>query len=143
CNSGYLASDNNGRWTLYTINDKRKVDTSGRKVATSKSKVDTSKSKVDTSKSKVDTSKSKVDTSHAKASRMKKEELERLILLICKDNYMKMDEVASMTNRSFDYLKNKIFPTLVKDGKLIKKFPYTINHPQQAYKTTDEYAEQL
>ena len=151
CNSGYLASDNNGRWTLYTINDKRKVDTSGRKVATSKSKVDTSDRKVATLEdSNLATSKSKVATSDINLAtlskypkRMKSSDLERNIMMICKDKYCQKEEIATLLGRSEDYIRNKILPTMLKDKKLEKKYPYTINHPQQAYKTTDEYAEQL
>ena len=32
---------------------------------------------------------------------------------------------------------------MLKEGKLEKKYPFTLNHPEQAYKTTDEYAEEL
>jgi hypothetical protein len=32
---------------------------------------------------------------------------------------------------------------MLKDGKLEKKYPFTLNHPEQAYKTTEEYAEKL
>ncbi|MPM92002.1 hypothetical protein SDC9_139136 [bioreactor metagenome] len=54
-----------------------------------------------------------------------------------------MEEVAIRIGKSVDYLKNKIFPNMVKMGKLEKRFPYTHNHPEQGYKTTDEYAEKL
>jgi predicted HTH transcriptional regulator len=127
CDRGYLESDDNRRWTLYTL---KKVDTSDRKVDTSNRKVDTSSRKVDTSGRKVDT-------------RLSKDDLEGLIMQICKKQYVRMEEVANITGKSFDYLKNKIFPRMIKEGKLMKRFPYTDNHPQQGYKTTDDYAEQL
>ena len=118
----HLESDNNGRWTIYKI--KGKVDTIDGKVATSERKVDTSKSKVVT-------------------SRLSKDELEKQIMQVCKDNYIKMEEVAIRIGKSVDYLKNKIFPNMVRGGKLEKRFPYTHNHPEQGYKTTNEYAERL
>jgi hypothetical protein len=34
-------------------------------------------------------------------------------------------------------------PKLLKEGKLVKRFPFTDNHPQQGYKTAEEYEEQL
>jgi ATP-dependent DNA helicase RecG len=159
CTTGYLESDNNGRWTIYKL--KTKVDTlpaevssslklvenkdkTGMEVDTSGRKVDTPGRKVDTSERKVDTSAKKVDTSdNIGTTRLNKEELELLIMQVCKTNYIKMEEVANRIGKSVDYLKNKIFPALIKDGKLEKKFPYTHNHPDQGYKTSEDYAKEL
>ncbi len=145
CSENYLESDNNGRWTIYKI--KQKVDTSLTEVDTSvldadiqetnNTKVDTLNTKVDTSDNKVDTSDNKVDT------RYTKDELELLIMKVCKHDYLKMDEVANQIGKSVDYLKNKVFPGMIKDEKLIKRFPFTHNHPEQGYKTSEEYAKQL
>ncbi len=54
-----------------------------------------------------------------------------------------MDEVAIILGKSVDYLKNKIFPKMIKDGKLEKRFPFTHNHPEQGYKTAEEYAKNI
>lgn len=113
CDKGYLESDNKRRWTLYAL---KKVDTSNRKVDTSEKKV---------------------------ATRLSKDDLERLIMQICKNQYVRMEEVANITGKSFDYLKNKIFPQMIKEGKLVKHFPFTDNHPQQGYKTAEEYEVKL
>ncbi len=167
CANHYLESDKNGRWTTYKL--KQKVDTSSKKVAspsqkvdTSKrveisfkntdnqsetsQKVDTSKPKVDTSKPKVNTSKPKVDTSKQKVAtrtKLNKAQLEDEVMKICQNEYIKMDEVATILGKSVDYLKNKIFPIMIKEGKLKKRFPYTHNHPEQGYKTAEEYAKEL
>ena len=140
---------NNGRWTTYEI--KRKVDTSDRKVDTSDRKVDTSKNLTDnqedkskkaaTSDRKVDTFNRKVDTSNK--TRLDKEELENQIMQVCKSNYVRMEEVANTIGKSIDYLKNKIFPQMIKDGKLEKHFPYMHNHPKQGYKTAEKYAKKI
>lgn len=129
---GYLESDNKRRWANYHIK--------GKKVATSDQKVDTSKTKkVDTSDQKVDTSKiQKVDTSNL-TKRISKGGLEFLIMDICNEKYVKMEVIAEQVGRSLDYLKNKIFPNMVKQGKLEKKYPLNPNHPEQAYKTTEIY----
>ena len=58
---------------------------------------------------------------------------------ICNEKYVKMEVIAEQVGRSLDYLKNKIFPNMVKQGKLEKKYPLNPNHPEQAYKTTDIY----
>ena len=163
---GYLESDNKRRWANYHIKGEKvatsnqkvatsnqkvatseqkvassdqKVDTSDQKVATSDQKVDTSDQKVDTSKTKkVDTSDQKVDTSNL-TKRISKGGLEFLIMDICNEKYVKMEVIAEQVGRSLDYLKNKIFPNMVKQGKLEKKYPLNPNHPEQAYKTTEIY----
>ena len=134
----------------YTIDGKvatseRKVDTSNKKVSVWNEDFDSEvvddvpiSTKVATSDRKVDTSKSKVAT-----SRLSKDELEKQIMQVCKDNYIKMEEVAIRTGKSVDYLKNKIFPNMVRGGKLEKRFSYTHNHPGQGYKTANEYVERL
>ena len=136
---GYLESDNKRRWANYHIKGE-KVATSNQKVATSKTKkVDTSDQKVDTFKTKkVDTSNQKVDTSNL-TKRISKGGLEFLIMDICNEKYVKMEVIAEQVGRSLDYLKNKIFPNMVKQGKLEKKYPLNPNHPEQAYKTTEIY----
>ena len=164
---GYLESDNKRRWANYHIKGEKvatsdqKVATSNQKVATSKTKkvatseqkVDTSEQKVDTSEQKVDTSEQKVDTFKTKkvdtsdqkvdtsnlTKRISKGGLEFLIMDICNEKYVKMEVIAEQVGRSLDYLKNKIFPNMVKQGKLEKKYPLNPNHPEQAYKTTEIY----
>ena len=148
---GYLESDNKRRWANYHIKGQKvdtstqKVDTSDQKVDTSTQKVDTSTQKVDTSDPKVDTSDPKVDTSDPKVDTSKSKRrinrggLESLIMDICNEKYVKMEAIAEQTQRSLDYLKNKIFPNMIKQGKLEKKFPLNPNHPEQAYKTTNIY----
>lgn len=84
----------------------------------------------------------KVDTSKV-ATRLSKNDLEKLIMQTCSQEYIKMEEVARIIGKSEDYLKNKIFPQMVKDGKLKKRFPYTHNHPAQGYKTDESYADEL
>ena len=122
CENNFLESDNKGRWTTYKL----------------ASRVDTSFTKVDTSSHKVDTSNSKVDTSKSISSRMKRSDLEELIMAICKGGYVKMEEVAVQINRSIDYLKNRIFPDMIREGKLVRKYPHTQNHPEQAYQAKED-----
>jgi ATP-dependent DNA helicase RecG len=82
-------------------------------------KVDTCSTKVDTSSRKVDTSSGKVDSSTAKV-----------------DTYA---QSAKQLTKSVDYLKNKVFPELMRNGKLEKRFPFTHNHPEQGYKSVSEH----
>ncbi|MBP1644758.1 MAG: hypothetical protein H6Q16_333 [Bacteroidetes bacterium] len=158
CMDDYLEADNYGRWTTYRIKqtslrlDEKKHTGIDRKVESSMQKVDTSERKVDTSKEstnkqydktrKVDTSERKVDTLKV-ATRLSRTDIEKLIMQVCLNDYKKMEYVAHTIGKTEDYLKNKIFPQMLKDAKLEKKFPLTPNHPEQAYKTNKEYAEKL
>lgn len=132
CANDYLESDNNGRWTTYKLKEK---------VATSLENTDNQT----IAESKVDTSNTKVDTSDMVATRTKlsKAQLEEEIMRICQSDYIKMEEVAKLLGKSNDYLKNKIFPDMIKAGKLEKRYPFTHNHPEQEYKTAEKYAKEL
>ncbi|MDL2222302.1 putative DNA binding domain-containing protein [Parabacteroides sp. OttesenSCG-928-N08] len=133
CNRGYLKSDNNRRWTTYRIN---------KKVATSEKKVATSEKKVATSDQKVATSDQKVATSKYFGKNLKREELDLEILEICRNRYVKRDELSQILGKSEDYLRNKILPKLIKSGKLEKRWPLTHNHPEQGYITSEDYLNQ-
>ena len=151
-------------------NKLRKVDTSEKNIKTRQNidnqinktaKVDTSEAKnklrkVDTSKKNVkkiqntdnQTYKvSKVDTSKLlkskKTTMLNRKDLETEILKICKIEYIKMEDVATKLGKSVDYLKNKIFPTMMREGKLIKKYPFTHNHPDQGYRANIDYFEKI
>ena len=169
CVGDYLEAENYGRWTTYKIKHKvassgGKVASSGGKVASSGEKVASSDRKVATSGEKVATSGEKVASSDRKVAslgenlassggnlasltelpkRISITKIENIIMQICKDNYIKKEELAELLNRSENYIRNKILPKMLKEKKLEKKYPYTHNHPEQAYKTTEEYAEKL
>ena len=112
----------------------------GRKVATSEEgKVATSTPKVVTSEEgKVATSTSKDATSIVVKKRMSKQELENEIMKLCKGVYRKKEELAILLGKSENYLKDKFIYRMQKEGKIESFFPYTPNHPEQAYKTKEE-----
>lgn len=142
CNQGFLVSEGNGRGTKYHVYDpERKVGTSEDKVGTSGRNMDSSEvGKVGTSNAKVGTSDNKVGTSSAKvgtSKRLKFEELESIIISIAED-YTTLDEIASGTNRTFDYIANKIIPRMLKNGTIEYLYPGVPNHPKQKYKATNK-----
>ena len=114
---GYLESDNKRRWAIYQLK--------GRKVATSE-------------EGKVATSTPKVDNSIVVKKRMSKQELENEIMKLCKGVYRKKEELAILLGKSENYLKDKFIYRMQKEGKIESFFPYTPNHPEQAYKTKEE-----
>ena len=115
-------------------NDSPNLTTSGQKVATSEQKVATSEQKVATSKA---------NANSFYGKKLSQNELEKIILEICKNEYVQKETLAQILGKSEDYIRNKILPELLKTGKLEKCFPFTDNHPGQGYKTTEEYADKL
>jgi len=113
CNQGFLISEGNRRGTKYHVNDpERKVGSSEEKVGSSEEKVGSSK-------------------------RLKFEELQSIIISIAED-YITLDEIAKRTNRTFDYIANKIIPRMLKNGTIEYLYPGVPNHPKQKYKATNK-----
>ena len=120
-------------------NSKNNVDTSILDITTTLTpKLDTSSSNMDTSSSNVDTSIS-MDTLPLITGkpRMKKEDLEQIILNVCKSEHKTLDEIGHLIDKAPKYLKNNIIPSLVASGKLERLFPNIPNHPNQAYKSAE------
>ena len=126
CADGYLESDSNGRWTTYKLI--QKVATSEEKVATSEEKVAIQDIEF-------------ISLYYGK--NLKRNELEKAILEICKNRYVKKEKLAEILGKSESYLRNKILPELLKVGKIEKRFPFTHNHPGQGYKTNEGYVKGL
>jgi hypothetical protein len=67
--------------------------------------------------------------------RMTRKELEKIILEICTNEYLTGNQISRLIGRSSEYLQNEIIPSLIDSQKLIRLFPATPNHQNQAYKT--------
>jgi len=151
CKQGYLISDSKGRWTVYHLNRDYKsftesfvdnLDTSAGNLDTSTHNLDTSAGNLDTSTHNLDTSAGNLDTSDNNLVRqipgkLKKEDLEILILNSCLEVYRTIDEIAEKVNRKSAYIKNEVLPALIANGKLLRLYPDIPNHPNQAYKTAN------
>jgi predicted HTH transcriptional regulator len=61
--------------------------------------------------------------------------IRRAILVICENDFVTTDEIATMLNRSRDTLSVHYIPRMVKEGLLELKYPESISHPDQAYRT--------
>jgi ATP-dependent DNA helicase RecG len=144
-----INSEDNKELQSYVDTSNEKVDTSNINVDTSaniltdklktidkKFNMDTSGANMDTSGANMDTSDGNQDIQVSKTVklRMKKEDLETLILEVCNLEFKSLDDIGPLVNKTPKYLKNYIIPDLVKSGKLERLYP-TINHPNQAYKS--------
>ncbi|MFA5415362.1 MAG: hypothetical protein WC295_07705 [Methanoregula sp.] len=61
--------------------------------------------------------------------------IRRAILIICENDFVSSDEIATMLNRSRDTMSIHYISRMVKEGLLELKYPENISHPQQAYRT--------
>ena len=64
---------------------------------------------------------------------MSREKLYALITEVCQD-WVSLEEIVSLTDKSYPYLRNKIIPAMIKEKKIEMLFPGTPNHPNQQYK---------
>ncbi|GLL52651.1 hypothetical protein KUBF_03130 [Bacteroides finegoldii] len=71
------------------------------------------------------------------SKRLKFEELQSIIISIAED-YITLDEIAKRTNRTFDYIANKIIPRMLKNRTIEYLYPGVPNHPKQKYKATNK-----
>ncbi len=142
CTENYLESDNNGRWTVYKL--KEKVATSDKKVASSKVATSNNNSDNQIVKNTKDATSAKKGATQEilpdyYGKNLSWEELEKIVLQLCSDDYVKKEELARKLGKSENYIRNKVLPRLLKSGKLEKHFPFTHNHPDQGYKTGEKY----
>jgi len=63
------------------------------------------------------------------------ETIRQAILIICENDFVTTDEIATMLHRSRDTLSVHYIPRMVKVGLLELKYPESISHPDQAYRT--------
>ena len=66
--------------------------------------------------------------------RMARTELEKVILEICSNEYLTVNQISKLVGKSNVYLQNKIIPSMIDSQKLVRLFPATPNHKSQAYK---------
>lgn len=74
----------------------------------------------------------------ARGGRMKREEMECLILSLCKGQYLTISALAQLLNRNSDGLRQQYIRGLVKSEKLMLAFPAKPTHERQAYKAAAE-----
>ncbi len=146
CKEGFLISENKSRWTTYHLN----YDYANAVEKNSDASLDTSKitanipdfknakesPESETLAPNLDTLTPNLDTSKLKSSKkLSKEELHKLIIEVCKSNFITIEQIALAVNRSSAYLQNEVLPFLVSNGKIDRLYPDNPNHPNQSYKT--------
>ena len=130
----------------------RNIETLNENSLTLKANLESSSANLETSKPNLETSKSKTqdyiitlrdDFEALKPlqlpKRLTRTELEKVILEICKNEYLTLGQISRLVGRSSAYLMDEIIPILVDSQKLVRLYPAKPNHQNQAYKTNNNY----
>lgn len=64
-------------------------------------------------------------------------QLQGIILEICKNEYFKSAEIAKILCKSEGYVKRKFLSPMIASGKLEYLYPEMLNHPEQAYRAKE------
>ena len=64
---------------------------------------------------------------------MSRNELHHYIIEAFQD-WMPLEDIAKTVERDYDYLLNRIIPTMLEEGLIERLYPQTPKHPSQKYK---------
>ena len=64
-----------------------------------------------------------------------KDQVEAMLLQLCQDQYLTLEQLARLLNRKRDSLRNNYINPMVDRGLLTPQYPNIRNHPKQKYKT--------
>ncbi len=67
------------------------------------------------------------------SKRASKEQVETILLELCRKSPLKLEELEKLTNRSGEFLRKQYLQPLIRAQKLRLKYPTIPNHPEQAY----------
>ena len=79
-----------------------------------------------------------IATPIAEKGRVPQEEMKRTLLRLCADGFRTPDELATLLDRSKQYLRENYLGPMVKSGDLEPKFPERKTHQLQAYRTVEQ-----
>lgn len=158
CEQGYLTSDNRRRWTTYRIGG-------GPKEPSFFDKGDSSPLAGDSSHKATDSPHKSLDSSHkeerparrawealsleeqqvlsqraeviAKTQRARPEAVRQMILELCRNNYLTVDQLAALLSRNTAGLRDRYLTPMTKEGLLRLRYPESPNRPDQAYTVAD------
>ncbi|MDD3608980.1 MAG: ATP-binding protein [Halothiobacillaceae bacterium] len=70
--------------------------------------------------------------------KLSRELVEETLLAICSESWLSLRTLAELLGRSPDSLRNHYINPMLRDGRLVARVPGKPNHPNQAYRTTQE-----
>ena len=66
------------------------------------------------------------------------EQSKSIVLQICQKQFMSSSILKHFLNREIDTIRRKYLSPLLKEGLLELAYPKTLQHPNQAYRTTEK-----
>ncbi len=70
-----------------------------------------------------------------KKSRLPPEEMKEIILTLCAENFLTVEQISLLIDRTQKGIQNRFLGPMVKEGKLKVRYPNEPTHPDQAYTT--------
>ena len=69
-----------------------------------------------------------------KRGKMNQQQLQDQILIVCREEYKSLEDIAKGVGKTIKYLNNGVISKMVSDGLLDRKYPDIPTHPGQQYK---------
>lgn len=139
---GLIYQDGSGRGTVYFLEDARAVDAFQELISEDNSKGPEQGSGPLTSSGPLSELLVSIAAPIANTRRSKSAEVEKVILSLCSEKALRLEELESLLDRSGESLRKKYLQKLVKDKRLKLKYPTKRNHPLQAYITCGSKADE-
>ena len=154
CQEGFLLASGIGKGTTYNLNKSYKRSDVQSTVSSTLddsfsyshltgedhiSKEESFSSNVESSSSKEESSSSNMESRRGvikgKRKKLNLVQLQGMILDVCREDYMTIEEIAKGVGKTIKYLNNGIITKMVAEGQLDRKYPKVPTHPDQRYKT--------
>jgi ATP-dependent DNA helicase RecG len=139
---GLIYQDGSGRGTVYFLADARAVDAFQELMSEDKHEGPEQRSGPLASSGPLAELLTTMAGPIASTKRSPSTEVEQVILCLCSEKALRLEELETLLKRSGESLRKKYLQKLVKEKRLKLKYPTKRNHPQQAYITSASKADE-
>ena len=161
--SGFLESDGIGKGTFYFFPDKRPefrpdsygfgpdLELSSDRLELSSDRLDSSSDRLELSSDRLNSSSDRLTANPAhleslmkisehvrEKKKAAKEDVRNVILRLCKDEFLTQRELSRLLGRSPHTLRNGYLAQMIQSRQLELKYPESVSHPHQAYRSCRE-----
>ena len=70
--------------------------------------------------------------------KVSREVMRTTLLDLCRGRFLSLQELATLLSRNPEGLRDRFLTPLVNERKLLRRYPHSPNHDQQAYRTAEE-----
>ena len=148
-NAGFLESDGIGKGTFYFFSDKRpepRQDSGGfvLNLESSSDRLDVNSDHLESSSDYLTANSDRLEVLRKISENVRgkkkavKEDVRNVILQLCQDDFLTQRELSTLLGRSPHTLRNSYLKEMIRSHQLELRYPQTINHPHQAYRSRRE-----